>query len=171
MFEWTLRKKEIPDVLVRSVMSLYERAKTWVRVNSELSDEFEVKVGMHQGSVLSPFLIAVVVDVVTEFTRERALSELLYAGDLVLMCETIEVLRYKFLKWKEAFESKGLKVNLVKTKLTVSDSITKGAMSKSKDDPCGVCSLRVNANSVLHLQCGKWIHGRCAGMKRVTPKY
>ena len=42
-------------------------------------------------------------------------------------------------------------------------------MSKSKVDPCGVCSLRVKANSVLCLQCCTWIHGRCAGMKRVTP--
>ena len=36
------------QVLVRSVMSLYEEAKTRVRVDSELSHEFEVKVGMHQ---------------------------------------------------------------------------------------------------------------------------
>ena len=42
-----------------------------------LSEEFEFTVGMHQGSVLSPFF-AVVVDV-TEFAREGALSELLYA--------------------------------------------------------------------------------------------
>ena len=34
-------------------------------MDSELSEEFEVKVGMHQGSVLSHSL-AVVVDVVTE---------------------------------------------------------------------------------------------------------
>ena len=45
---------------------------------------------------------------------EGALSELLYSDDLVLMIETIEGLRNKFLKWKEAFESKGLKVNLGK---------------------------------------------------------
>ena len=64
-----MRKNGIPDVLVRSVMSLYEKAKTRVRVDSELSEEFEVKVGMHQGSLLSPFLFAVVVDVVTEFAR------------------------------------------------------------------------------------------------------
>ena len=32
----------------------------------ELSEEFEVKVGMLQGSVLSPFLFGEVVDVVTE---------------------------------------------------------------------------------------------------------
>ena len=45
------------------------------------------------------------------------------------------------------------------------------SMSKSKVDPCWVCSLRVKANSVLCLKCGKWIHGRCAGMNSVTPKY
>ena len=44
-------------------------------------------------------------------------------------------------------------------------------MSKAKVDPCGVCRLRVNANSVLCLQCGKWIHVRCARVKRVTPRF
>ena len=57
------------------------------------------------------------IDVVTEFAREGVLSELLYADDLVLMNQTIEGLRYVYLKWKEAFESKGLKVNLGKTKM------------------------------------------------------
>ena len=90
MLEWALRKKGIIYVLVRSVISLNEGAKTRVRVDSELSEEFEVKVGMHQGSVQSPFIFALVVDVVTEFAREGVLSELLYADGLVLMSETIE---------------------------------------------------------------------------------
>ena len=64
-----MRKKGIPEVLARSVMRLYEGAKSMVRVDSELSDEFEVKVRMHQGSVLSPFLNALVADVVTKFAR------------------------------------------------------------------------------------------------------
>ena len=89
VLEWALRKKE---------MSLYKGEKTRVRVDSELSEEFEVKVGMHQGSVLSPFLIAVVVDVVTELAREGVLSELQYADDLVLMNEIIKGLRNKFMK-------------------------------------------------------------------------
>ena len=112
VLEWALSKKEIPEVLVRSVMSLYDGAKIRVRMDSELSEEFEVKVGMHQGSVLLPFLFAVVVDVVTEFAREGALSELLYADDLVLMSDAINGLRNKFLKWKEAFVSKCLEVYL-----------------------------------------------------------
>ena len=44
-------------VLVRSLMSLYEGVKTRVRVDCELSEEFEVNVGMHLGSVLSPFTL------------------------------------------------------------------------------------------------------------------
>ena len=55
-------------MLVRSVMNLYEGVMTRVRVDSELSDEFEVKVQMHQGSMLSPFF-ALVVDVVAELSR------------------------------------------------------------------------------------------------------
>ena len=102
VLEWAVRKNEITEVLVRSVWSLYERAKTKVRVDSELSEEFEVKVGMYQWSVLSHVLVAVVV-YVTEYAREGALSELQCADDLVLLSETIEGLRNKFLKWKEAF--------------------------------------------------------------------
>ena len=89
VLEWALRKKGIPEVLVRSVMSLYDGAKTRVRVDSELSVEFEVKMGMYKRSVVSPFVFALVVDVVTEFSREGALGELLYADDLVLMSETM----------------------------------------------------------------------------------
>ena len=57
MFVWEVRKKGIPEVLIRSVISLLEGAKTSVNVKSELSEEFKVKLGMHQGSVLSSFLL------------------------------------------------------------------------------------------------------------------
>ena len=50
----------------------------------------------------------------------------------------------------------------------VSVGITKDGMSKSKVDPCGFCSLRVKAKSVLCVQYGKWIHDICARVERVT---
>ena len=58
-----------------------------------------------------------------------------------------------------------------KGKMIVSGGITKNGFCKWKVDPCGVYSLRVKTNSVLCMQCGKWIHIKCAGLKRVTPKY
>ena len=82
-----------------------------------------------------------VVDIVTEFTREGALNEQLYADDLVLMSDTIDGLRDNFLKWTVAFESKCLKVNILKTKVMVSGSITKDGMCKYKVDPMGVSCL------------------------------
>ena len=88
VLEWAMRKKEIPEVFVRSVLSLYEGARARFRVDCELSEEFEVNVGMHHRFMLSPFLFAVVVDV-TELARECVLSELLYTDDIVLMSETI----------------------------------------------------------------------------------
>ena len=52
VLELAMRREWIPEALVRSVMSLYEGARTTVRVDSKLSEEIDVKVGMHQGSVL-----------------------------------------------------------------------------------------------------------------------
>ena len=66
LLEWAMRKRAIPKVMVKAMMSLYEDEKTRARVGLELSEEFEVIVGVHQGSVLSPLLFAIVAYVVTE---------------------------------------------------------------------------------------------------------
>ena len=70
VMEWALRKKGLTEVMVQAVMSLHEGAMTKVRVGSGTSDEFGVRVGVRQGSVLSPLIFAVVVDVVTEHARK-----------------------------------------------------------------------------------------------------
>ena len=45
-------------------MCLYKGVMTNVKVGTHLSEEFEVKVGVHHGSVLSPLLFAIVIDVI-----------------------------------------------------------------------------------------------------------
>ena len=75
------------------VMSLYDGAKTRVRVESAYSEKFEVKVGVYQRSVLSPLLFAIGVDVITENAKRGVVNESLYADKLVLMSETMEDLR------------------------------------------------------------------------------
>ena len=93
VMEWTMRKKGLSEVMVRAVISLYDGAKTRVGVGSAYSEEFEVKVGVRQGSLLSPLLFAIVVDVVTENARKGVVNELLYADDLVIMSEDMEDLK------------------------------------------------------------------------------
>ena len=107
VLEWAMKKRGIPEATVRAVMSLYEGLHTRVRVGLELSEEFEVKVGVHQMSTLSPLLFAIVVDLTMESVRNGLMSEMLYADDLVLTSKTMEGLREKFWKWKEAFKSRG----------------------------------------------------------------
>ena len=67
----------------------------------------------------------------------------------------MEELRENFHEWREAFESKGMKVNFGKTKLMVSRMEVEAF--DSKIDPCGVCGTRVMSNSVLCTACGKWV--------------
>jgi len=82
---------------------------------------------------------------------KRLDEEILHADDLILMGDSMDELRGNFDIWKKAFEYKGMKVNLVKTKLMVSgiDEET----PDSKVDPCSICGKRVMANSILCTIC------------------
>jgi len=85
---WALRKLGVEEWIVRAVMSMYEEAWTVVRTKDGDSERFEVKVGLHQGSVLSPLLFIIVMEVVTREVRGGLPWELLYADDLVLTAES-----------------------------------------------------------------------------------
>jgi len=163
VIEFALRKKGIEEKLVKAVMRLFEDAKTRVRVESELSDPFEVKVGVHQGSVLSPLLFITVMDVLSRDVREGLLYELLYADDLVLMADSMEELQRKYSNWKIALESRGLRINVGKTKVMVGDGVK--SMHKSNIDPCAICGKRVGRNSIRCNKCRFWVHGKCSDVK------
>ena len=96
VMEWAMKNKDLLEVMIWAVMSLYDGAKTRVRVGSAYPEEFEVRSDVHEGSVLSPLLFAIVVDSITENARRGAVNKLLYADDLVLMSETMENLKERF---------------------------------------------------------------------------
>ena len=151
VMEWAMRKEGLSEVMVQVVMSCYDSAKTRVRMGSAYSKEFEVSVGIHQRYALSPLLFAVVVDVITEKARRNVVNELLCADDLVIMSETMEDLKEKFWNWKDELESKGLKVNIRKTKV-IANGLER-ELFKSKIDPCEVCERRVMTNPASCTKC------------------
>ena len=72
--------------------------------------------------------------------------ELLYADDLVIIAETLSELLEKFRVWKANLESKGLRVNVDKTKILVSAHNAPKSVDGSKF-PCDVCNKGVGINS------------------------
>ena len=67
---WALRQLDVEEWLVQTVMIMYERARTVVRIKQGYSTEFEVKVGIHQGSVLITLFFVAVMEVVTRVVKE-----------------------------------------------------------------------------------------------------
>ena len=59
-----------------------------MRVNGQYSKEFGVGVGVHQGSVLSPLLFILVLEVLSCEFRTGVPSELLYADDLAVIANS-----------------------------------------------------------------------------------
>ena len=55
-----LRKLGVDEWLIRTIMALYTESCTVVRTDAGLSESFEVKIGLHQGSVQSPLLFAAI---------------------------------------------------------------------------------------------------------------
>ena len=164
VIRFALRRKGVPEYLVNGVMSLYKGCKTAVSVEGELSSSFSVKVGVHQGSALSPLLFIMIMDVMTEDVGDVSLMELLCADDLVLCGESLNEVMDKYGRWKSIVEGMGLKVNVDRTK--VMQLLFGKKSSISKVDPCGVCGERVCCNSIQCTKCQRWVHRRCSDVPR-----
>ena len=78
-----------------------------------------MRVGVHQGSVLSPLLFIIVLEALSKEFRTGCPWELLYADDLMISARSKEELLLKVESWKSGMEKKGLRVNMAKTKVMV----------------------------------------------------
>ena len=85
----------------------------------------------------------------------------MYADDLVLICETKEEARWRFVDWRNGLESKRFKVNI--SKMKVMRCTRDGVLKEAAVDLCSVCGKRVGVNSIHCATCGYWVHGQCLG--------
>jgi hypothetical protein len=83
---WALQKPGVEEWLVSKVMAMYDGVETVVRAVEGDSESFPVKVGLHQGSVLSPLLFIIVMDAVTTELKVGLPWHLLSADELVTAC-------------------------------------------------------------------------------------
>ena len=135
---WAMRKLAVDEWIINVVQAMYSNSRSRVRINDSFSEEFPIKVGVHQGSVLSPLLFIIVLEALSREMRSGCPKELLYADDLAIVSETIETLNVKLVAWKHCLEAGGLRVNLGKTKIMVSGCDV-GKIREQGKYPCGVC--------------------------------
>ena len=60
-----LEDKTVSPEYIRVIKDMYEGGRTNVRTPGGVSKDFPVRLGLHQGSALSPFLFALVLDELT----------------------------------------------------------------------------------------------------------
>ena len=151
---------------MRLVQGMYANARSRVRVGEGYSEEFEVKVGVHQGSVLSPLLFIIVLEALSREFRSGVPWEDLYSDDLVIIAESLEECVRRLLTWKEAMKKKGLRVNAGKTKIMIC-GMGLDLLQSSGEFPCAVCRTGVGSNSIFCNGCKHWVHKKCSGLKRL----
>ena len=114
----TLRWMGVPEAEVRMVDGMYEKTTARMVVGEGTSEEFEVKIGLTQGNVLSQLLFIAVLDLISRKTvMKDAMKKLLYADDLALVVNGKQELQETLEEWNGLFIRHGLKISIDKTEV------------------------------------------------------
>ena len=129
-----LKETGIPHHLTCLLRNLYAGQEATARTGHGTTDWFQKGKGVCQGCILSPSLFKLYAEYImrkAELDEAQAgikiagrnVNNLRYADDTTLMAES-EELKSLLMKVKENSEKVGLKLNIQKTKIMASDSIT-----------------------------------------------
>ena len=121
--------------LLKAVQSFYSESRACVKGESGVSEWFDVRVGLRQGCVMSPWLFNMYMDGVVREVNARVqergvemigqegnvweVNQLLYADDTVLIGDSKESLQRLLNEFNNVCERRKLKVNVGKSKVMV----------------------------------------------------
>ena len=130
-----LKEMGIPDHLICLLRNLYAGQEATVRTRHGTTDWLIIGKGVHQGCILSPYLFNLYAEYMMQnatlddsqagiMIARRHINNLRYAEDNTLMTESKEELKSLLMRVKEEKEKAGLKLNIQKTKIMASGSMT-----------------------------------------------
>ena len=130
-----LKEMGLLDHITFLLRNLYAGQEATVRTGHGTTNWFQIGKGVRQGCILSPCLFNLYAEYIMQNSRldetqagiktaGRNINNLKYADDTILMAESKEELKSCLIKVKEESEKAGLKLNIQKTKIMASGSIT-----------------------------------------------
>ncbi|KAK3510759.1 hypothetical protein QTP70_022465 [Hemibagrus guttatus] len=157
-----MRKSGVAEKYVRVVQDMYERSRTVVRCAVGQTEEFKVEVGLHQGSALSPFLFAIVMDQLSEEVRQESPWTMMFADDIVICSESREQVEENLESWRFALERRGMKVSRSKTEyMCVNEREGSGTVRLQGEEVKKVQEFKYLGSTVQsNGECGKEVKKR-----------
>ncbi|KAK3550470.1 hypothetical protein QTP86_029428 [Hemibagrus guttatus] len=159
---YCMRKSGVAEKYVRVVQDMYERSRTVVRCAVGQTEEFKVEVGLHQGSALSPFLFAIVMDQLSEEVRQESPWTMMFADDIVICSESREQVEENLERWRFALERRGMKVSGSKTEyMCVNEREGSGTVRLQGEEVKKVQEFKYLGSTVQsNGECGKEVKKR-----------
>ncbi|KAK3548030.1 hypothetical protein QTP70_003062 [Hemibagrus guttatus] len=159
---YCMRKSGIAEKYVRVVQDMYERRRTVVKCAVGQTEEFKVEVGLHQGSALSPFLFAIVMDQLSEEVRQESLWTIMCADGIVICSESMEKVEENLERWRIALERRGMKVSRSNTKyMCVNEREGSGTVRLQGEEVKKVQEFKYLGSTVQsNGECGKEVKKR-----------
>jgi len=112
---WALEKHKVATKYINLIKDMYTNVVTSVRTSDGDTDDFPINIGLHQGSALSPYLFALVIDEVTRDIQGVLPWCMLFADDVVLIEESRSGVSQKLELWRQTLEAKGFRLSRSKT--------------------------------------------------------
>ncbi|KAK3514903.1 hypothetical protein QTP70_034586 [Hemibagrus guttatus] len=159
---YCMRKSGVAEKYVRVVQDMYERSRTVVRCAVGQTEEFNVEVGLHQGSALSPFLFAIVMDQLSEEVRQESPWTMMFADDIVICSESREQVEENLERWRFVLERRGMKVSGSKTEyMCVNEREGSGTVRLQGEEVKKVQEFKYLGSTVQsNGECGKEVKKR-----------
>ena len=89
----------------------HENTRIQVKTSIGVTGKITVRVGLHQGSSLSPYLFDMILDVMRRGIKEQPPWCMVFADDIVLCSTRREHVERKLEEWRSAMEERGLKIS------------------------------------------------------------
>ncbi|KAK3528659.1 hypothetical protein QTP70_007205 [Hemibagrus guttatus] len=159
---YCMRNSGVAEKYVRVVQDMYERSRTVVRCAVGQTEEFNVEVGLHQGSALSPFLFAIVMDQLSEEVRQESPWTMMFADDIVICSESREQVEENLERWRFALERRRMKVSRSKTEyMCVNEREGSGTVRLQGEEVKKVQEFKYLGSTVQsNGECGKEVKKR-----------